>query len=193
MGVFDVPIDLLLETISNDLKTQNTIQAPAFTVYVKSGAHTERAPQHDDWYFVRCASILYRVFKDGPVGTESLRTYYGGRKSRGSKPHRHRKAGGKIIRSALQQLEKAKLISTAKTGGRTITPLGQKYLNSMSKIAFEASKTRVKTKRVFQKRSKAESETREALKKGRGKASDSAEGNVDKAKDKKKKGADGGE
>lgn len=190
MGVFDVPIDLLLETISNDLKQQNTVQAPAFTAYVKSGSHTERAPQNEDWYFIRCASILYRVFKDGPVGTESLRTYYGGRKSRGTKPHRHRKAGGKIIRSALQQLEKAKLISSVKTGGRIITPAGQKYLNNMSRIAFEASKTRVKKKRVYQKRSKAESETREALKKGRGKASDDNESNVDKAKDKKKKGAE---
>lgn len=187
MGVFDVPIDLLLETISQDLKKESTVQAPAFAAYVKSGVHAERAPQNEDWYFVRCASILYRVFKDGPVGTESLRTYYGGRKSRGSKPHAHRKASGKIIRLALQQLEKAKLISTAKTGGRTITPAGQKYLNAMSKIALEASKTRVKKKRVFQKRTKAEADTREALKKGKGKSSD-GEPQVDKAKEKKKKG-----
>ncbi|QQR92725.1 MAG: 30S ribosomal protein S19e [Candidatus Iainarchaeum archaeon] len=187
MGVYDVPIELLLEAISNDLKKENTVQAPAFTAYVKSGVHAERAPQNEDWYFVRCASILYRVFKDGPVGTESLRTYYGGRKARGSKPHAHRKASGKIIRLALQQLEKAKLIVTSKTGGRTITPAGQKYLNTMSKLAMEASKTRVKKKRVFQKRSKADADTREALKRGKGKASD-GEAQVDKAKDKKKKG-----
>ncbi len=187
MGVYDVPIEVLLETISNDLKKENTVQAPAFAAYVKSGAHAERAPQNEDWYFVRCASILYRVFKDGPVGTESLRTYYGGRKARGSKPHVHRKASGKIIRLALQQLEKAKLIATSKTGGRAITPAGQKYLNSMSKIAMEAAKTRVKKKRVFQKRSKADADTREALKRGKGKASD-GEAQVDKAKDKKKKG-----
>jgi small subunit ribosomal protein S19e len=187
MGVYDVPIDLLLETISQDLKKENTVQAPAFAAYVKSGAHAERAPQNEDWYFVRCASILYRVFKDGPVGTESLRTYYGGRKARGSKPHEHRKASGKIIRLALQQLEKSKLIITSKTGGRMITPAGQKYLNAMSKIAFEASKTRVKKKRTYQKRSKADADTREALKRGKGKASDSGP-QVDKAKEKKKKG-----
>jgi small subunit ribosomal protein S19e len=132
---------------------------------------------------------LYRVFKDGPVGTESLRTYYGGRKSRGSKPHRHYKAGGKIIRMALQQLEKSKLIATSKTGGRMITPAGQKYLNAMSKVALEASKTRVKKKRTYQKRTKAESDTLLALKKGKGAKASEGKAQVDKSKDKKKKEA----
>jgi hypothetical protein len=90
---------------------------------------------------------------------------------------------------ALQQLEKSKLIATSKTGGRMITPAGQKYLNAMSKVALEASKTRVKKKRTYQKRTKAESDTLLALKKGKGAKASEGEAQVDKSKDKKKKEA----
>jgi small subunit ribosomal protein S19e len=186
MGVFDVPTPFLLQAISRDLKEHQKVQQPAFAEYVKSGAQAERAPQDPEWYYTRCASILYRVFKDGPVGTESLRTYYGGRKSRGVKPHKHYKAGGKIIRLALQQLEKSTLIKKGEKGGRIITPLGQKYLNEMSGVALELSKNYVKKKRVFKKGDKMNAEVRDALKRGGKK-----EGNKDEKRDdmkKKKKG-----
>lgn len=167
MGVFDVPTPFLLEAVSKDLKEHKKVQSPAFADYVKTGAQAERAPNDPDWYYTRCASILYRVFKDGPVGTESLRSYYGGRKSRGVKPHVHYKAGGKIIRLGLQQLQKSGLIKIAENGGRTITPAGQKYLNDMSRIAADLAKNYVKKKRVYKKGSKTDADVRDALKKGK--------------------------
>ncbi|MBN2127678.1 MAG: 30S ribosomal protein S19e [Candidatus Diapherotrites archaeon] len=130
MNALEVPTPKLLEIITEDLKGKLT--EPAFTAWVKTGAHRERAPQRADWWYLRTASVLYRVFVDGPVGTESLRTYYGGRKNRGVKPEKFRKASGKIIRTCLQALEKEKLIKKSKKG-RTITSEGQKYLNSMAK------------------------------------------------------------
>ncbi len=193
MGVYDVPTPFLLEAVAKDLKEHKKVTQPAFALFVKTGAQAERAPQDPDWYFTRCASILYRVFKDGPVGTESLRTYYGGRKSRGVKPHKHYKAGGKIIRLALQQLEKSALVKKGEKGGRTITPLGQKYLNEMSKLAADAAKNYVKKKRVFKKGSKTDGDVRDALKKGGGKKDsdkdDKGGKHDDKAK-KKKEGSD---
>lgn len=187
MGVFDVPTNILLETIAKDLKEKKTVHEPAFAPFVKTGAQAERAPQDPDWYFMRCASVLYRVLKDGPVGTESLRTYYGGRKSRGTKPHRHYKAGGKIIRLALQQLEKAALIKKGEKGGRVVTPAGQKYLNGMSKIAAEVAKNYVKKKRVFKKGSKTDTDVREALRRGKKEGGDEKRDDVKK---KKKEGSD---
>lgn len=185
MGVFDVPARFLMETVSKDLKEKKTVHEPAFAPFVKTGAQADRAPQDPDWYYTRCASILYRVLKDGPVGTESLRTYYGGRKNRGAKPHKHYKAGGKIIRLALQQLEKATLIKKGDKGGRTITPKGQKYLNDMSRIASEAAKVYVKVPRVYKKANKADSDIRDALRRGKG--DNKEDKRDDDAKNKKKK------
>lgn len=167
MGVYDVPANDLLEQVAKDFKEKQTVKAPAFAAYVKTGQHAERAPTNVDWWFVRCASVLYRVFRDGPVGTESLRTYYGGKKNRGTKPNQHRKASGKIIRLALQQLEKATLIKKGENGGRIITPAGQKLLNAASKITAESLKTKVKKKRVFHKATKSESDLTTALRRGK--------------------------
>src|SRR3989338_965881 len=95
--LFDVPTELLITHLASDLKENQKVPQPAFVPYVKTGAHRERSPQNPDWYYIRMASILRRVYVDGPVGTESLRTYYGGRKARGSKPHEFRKASGTKI------------------------------------------------------------------------------------------------
>ena len=64
MGIFDVPAGDLLSTIAKDFKQQKMVKEPAFVDVVKTGAHAERAPQDRDWFFMRCASVLYRVFKD---------------------------------------------------------------------------------------------------------------------------------
>ena len=151
MGIFDVPASELIEGIAKDIGKEFSIVKPAFTEHVKTGAHVERAPQRDDWYYVRCASILYRLFKEGPLGVGSLRTYYGGRKNRGVKPHEFRKASGKVIRQAMQDLEKAGLIKKDKKG-RIVTPKGHKYLAKKSKEV----RASLKDKKVVFERKKAE-------------------------------------
>jgi small subunit ribosomal protein S19e len=138
LNILEVPTPELLELIAEDFKTKLT--KPEFTEWIKTGAHRERVPQRTDWWYLRTASILYRVYRDGPVGTERLRTYYGGRKNRGVKPEKFVKASGKIIRTCLQALEKEKLIKKAKKG-RIISKEGEKYLNSISKKLSNSIKT----------------------------------------------------
>jgi len=133
MGVFDVPATDLIEAVATDLQNEFKMEKPAFTDYVKTGCSRERAPQREDWYYVRMASVLYRIYKEGPLGVGSLRTYYGGRKNRGVKPHHFRKASGKVIRQGLQDLEKAGLIKKAEKG-RSISPKGHSYLVKKSKV-----------------------------------------------------------
>lgn len=128
-NVFDVPAGDLIESLAEELKKNPAIQEPAFTAFIKTGSHRERTPQRTDWWYMRLGSVLYRIYKDGPVGTGALRNYYGGRKSRGVRPHVFRQAGGKIIRLALQTLEKTGYIAKAKKG-RTITAAGEKLLSS---------------------------------------------------------------
>ncbi|MBU0662653.1 30S ribosomal protein S19e [Candidatus Micrarchaeota archaeon] len=130
---------MLIDEVAKELKGK--IEAPQWTDFVKTGVNRNRAPQNPDWYFVRAASILYRVYADGPVGTESLRSYYGGRQRRGVRTEHFRKASGKIIRTCLQALEKEGLIKKVERGkGRTITGKGESYLHGRAKVVAEGFK-----------------------------------------------------
>jgi len=129
--VYDVPPSKLIEKVAKKLKEMD-IERPQWVDFVKTGAHKERRPHDDNWWYVRCASILRKVYVDGPVGVERLRTAYGGRKNRGHKPERFLKGSGNIVRKALQALEKLDLITTTKEG-RVVTPKGQSLLDNTAK------------------------------------------------------------
>jgi small subunit ribosomal protein S19e len=58
-----------------------------------------------------------------------LKKVYGGRASRGSRPHHHADASGSVIRKALQALEKLKVLEKDPAGGRMLTKNGQKDLD----------------------------------------------------------------
>jgi small subunit ribosomal protein S19e len=146
MSVFDVPAGDLIDAIAEDMEKKFKIKQPEFTLFVKTGCSRERAPQQKNWYYMRLASLLYRVFKEGPVGVGSLRTYYGSKKNRGVRRHKFKKAGGKIIRTGLQQLEELGFIRKDKKG-RVITPKGQSYLtkkaNELRKKLLSEGKLRI--------------------------------------------------
>ncbi len=129
--VFDVPADLLIEKVADEFKDNDKINSPAWSHFVKTGVHKERKPERADWWYVRTASIVRRVYMDGPVGVMSLRTYYGGKKDRGVRPEVFRKGSGSIIRTALHQLEDAGLVEKVE-GGRVVTPAGRSFLDKMS-------------------------------------------------------------
>ena len=129
--VFDVPADLLISQVAEEFKENDKIEPPAWSNFVKTGVHKERKPETLDWWFIRCASILRRVYIDGPVGVMSLRTFYGGKKDRGVHPEKFRKGSGAIIRGALHQLEGAGYVEKVE-GGRVVTPVGRSYLDKKS-------------------------------------------------------------
>ena len=105
---YDVPADVLIDRLSGYLKENiREIQPPEWSGYVKTGSQAERVPQNPDWWYVRSASILRKLYMNGPVGVSRLRKDYGGRKRRGVRPAHFAKAGGNIIRTVLQQLEQA--------------------------------------------------------------------------------------
>ncbi|MEM1586865.1 MAG: 30S ribosomal protein S19e [Candidatus Bathyarchaeia archaeon] len=130
---FDVPISVLIERLAKYLKENvDAVEPPEWAAYIKTGAHAERAPQNPDWWYIRCASLLRKIYILGPIGVERLRAEYGGRKDGGSKPKHTAKGSGSIIRKALQQLEKAGLVQTIKGKGRVITSEGRKILDTLS-------------------------------------------------------------
>jgi small subunit ribosomal protein S19e len=102
----------------------------------------EKQPQNPNWWYIRSASILRKVYVHGPVGLEKLRADYGGRKNFGVKPEHVVKAGGSNIRKVLQQLEAAGLVQTARPQGRIMTPKGRKLLQE---VAEDLQKEMVKS------------------------------------------------
>lgn len=134
--VREVPAGKFVAKLKEELKKFKEISPPEWSRFVKSGTHRERPPIQEDFWYIRTASILRRIYLNGPVGTERLRTYYGGRKDRGHKPAHFRKGSGNIIRKILHQLESIDFIEKGKKG-RKITSKGQKFLD---RIAYEVSK-----------------------------------------------------
>lgn len=129
--VYDVPPKDLIEAVAKELKTLGKVQPPVWAAYVKTGVSKEMPPTNPDWWFVRCASVLRRVYIDGPVGVSRLRTYYGGKHRKTVATPSFAEGSGSIAREALVQLEKAGYIKKLKKG-RQVTPEGQAFLDDLS-------------------------------------------------------------
>ena len=115
--------------VAAELKKNEKIKAPAWVLIVKASSHNERVPEQEDYWFVKCAALLRTIgLAEAPVGVQRLRHKYGGRTQHTVARSHHRKAGGKTIRLALQQLEAAGFVKKDKTG-RVIAPAGMSLLD----------------------------------------------------------------
>ena len=123
------------KSLAETLKKIPEFKKPEWSDFVKSSAHKARPTIEPDFWHKRAASILRQIYIRGTVGVQRLRTRYGGRKKRGVKPSEFRKAGGKIIRSILQQAETAGLIekSKEKKAGRKLTEKGRTFMEEAVK------------------------------------------------------------
>jgi small subunit ribosomal protein S19e len=128
---FDIPPDALIKRLGEELKKKSEITPPVWAPFVKTGVHKELPPEDPDWWYVRAGAVLRRIYRDGPVGVERLRSVYGGSKNRGSKPNKFRKGSGAILRKILQQLETAGLVEKSKTG-RYISPAGRAFVDEIA-------------------------------------------------------------
>lgn len=129
--VYDVPADKLIARVAAELKEKSEITAPEWAAFAKTGAHKEMPPEDPDWWYTRTAAVLRRVYVDGPVGVERMRSVYGGSKNRGSKPNKTVKGSGSVLRKAVQQLEAAGYVTQQKSG-RVVTPAGASFLDGIA-------------------------------------------------------------
>ncbi len=138
---FDVPPSALIPRGAERLKEIPELSAPEWAAYVKTGPHREKPPEQRDWWHLRMAAILRKVYIHGPVGASRLAARFGGARDRRAAPNISVKGSGSISRKGLQQLERAGLITSAKGKGRVITPKGRKLLDSVAHdVALELEK-----------------------------------------------------
>jgi len=128
---YDVPADVLINKLSEILKGED-IAVPSWVPFVKTGAHVEKPPQKNDWWYTRCASLLRKIYLHGPVGVKDLRGMYGGAKPVGYEGAHHRDSGGAIIRTAIHNLEKLGYLDKVEGKGRTVSHQGMKKLDRVS-------------------------------------------------------------
>jgi len=127
---YDVPAEAIIKKLADKLKNEYKLTPPEWAKWVKTGVHRERQPDDPDWWYVRTAAVLRKVYMRGPIGIEHLRSLFGGKRDRRVKPHRARKGSGSIIRKALQQLEEAGLVETIKGKGRVVTSKGRSFVDN---------------------------------------------------------------
>jgi small subunit ribosomal protein S19e len=131
--IFAKDPEMFVLALAEKLKGVSEFVVPEWSFFVKSGTSKQRPPMSQDFWYVRSASILRQLYIRGVVGVGKLRTRYGGRKDRGGNPDEFRKAGGKIIRTILQQAEAAGLVEKVSRfqHGRRLTPKGREFLDSI--------------------------------------------------------------
>ena len=129
--VYDIPADMLIKKLTEILKSED-INPPTWISFVKTGVHADKPPQKVDWWYTRCASILRKIYLNGPISIADMRSIYGGGKARGYGIASHRYAGGAIIRNAVHGLEKLGYVEKVEKKGRVLSRQGMQKLDKMS-------------------------------------------------------------
>lgn len=133
MSIYIVEPSRLIEVIAQKLREYPEITPPEGSQFWKTAFFKELAPtDSENFWYIRCASILRKIKKHGPIGVNRLRKHYGGKNRKGPGLNHSAKASGKIIRVALQQLEKANLILKQDKSGRIVSPEGTSLLERIA-------------------------------------------------------------
>ena len=125
--------------LAEAIKEVPEFEKPEWVDFVKSSSSKARPIDDVDFWYKRSASILRQIYRKDIIGVSRLKTRYGSKKNRGGKPERFRKAGGKIIRTILQQSDAAGFTEIVKgikgvkgkKPGRQLTEKGRSFMESV--------------------------------------------------------------
>ena len=134
---YDVPADDLIEEVAKKLEKDSNIETPKENLYSKTGVDRESPPTNKNWWYVRCAAILRKVYMKNQIGVERMSAEFGGKHNRGSKPYKAAAGSGTIARRAFQQLEKAGYMTKIKGKGRMLSPKGRSFMDNTSKEVID--------------------------------------------------------
>lgn len=137
--VYDINAQEYNLKLAEALKKIPEFKEPEWVGFVKSGTSKARPINESDFWYKRSASVLRQIYRRGTLGVSRLRTKYGSKKKRGSRPSEFRKGGGKIIRTILQQADNAGLTEISKVikgvkknkVGRQLTEKGKSFLEEI--------------------------------------------------------------
>ncbi|XP_070494749.1 small ribosomal subunit protein eS19A [Chironomus tepperi] len=132
LTVKDVDQDKIVQGVALFLKKSGKLKVPDNMDVVKTSKAKELSPTNADWFYVRCASILRRMYHRGAIGVGGVKKIYGTRQRDGVCPSHWCRADGAVARRALQALEHIKLVEKHADGGRKLTAQGQRDLDRIA-------------------------------------------------------------
>ena len=127
--VRDVAPAKFISAYTEVLKNNDKFVVPKWADIVKTGVQRELAPYDPDWYFVRAASIVRKIYMRPGTGVGALQKRYGGAYRRGARPEIHRDSSSGVIRTILITLDELKITEKTAKGGRRISRVGQQALD----------------------------------------------------------------
>lgn len=131
--VKDIPAAKFITALAAHLKNSGKYELPAWHDIVKTSSARQLAPADADWYYMRLASVVRRVYLNGGIGVVQLTKHYGGSGKFYTRPSHFVAASRSPIRTALQALEKTKLIAKKEgSTGRFITATGRRELDAFA-------------------------------------------------------------
>ena len=81
---YDVPANELIKHTAVKFQKEEAIKMPEQNKYSKTSVARENIPDNSDWWYIRCASILRKIYFHDGIGIERLKAEYGGKKDKGS-------------------------------------------------------------------------------------------------------------
>jgi len=132
VNAFTLPPELLIARTAKELKEKSIINPPEWSHNVKTGYFKENIPDQSDWFYIRAAAVLRKIYSKGPIGIQKLRKEFGHKNNRGSRPSRSARASGAVLRNIVRQLEKNELIAIEESNGRKISSKGMSFLDAMA-------------------------------------------------------------
>lgn len=133
MSINSVNPQRLVEKVAKDLEGVQAVKPAPWAPFVKTGVSKQRPPEQPNWWYIRAASMLRKVYMEQPIGTAKMRKLYSARKNRGHKPEHMFPASTNHIRKIFQQLEKAGFLKNEKGKGRSLTKQGKQFLDAAAK------------------------------------------------------------
>jgi len=127
--VRDIQAEKFISAYAEVLKNNDKFVVPKWTDLVKTGVHKELAPYDPDWYFIRAAAIVRKIYLRQGTGVGALKKRFGGAYRRGARPEKHQDAAGGLIRHILITLDGLKITEKTAKGGRKISRVGQQALD----------------------------------------------------------------
>ena len=134
--VKDIPAAIFISSYADFLKRGGQVELPSWLNIVKTGVHRKNSPHDSDWFFIRLASLARKFYINKEKGVGSLKKNYGKKKKLRAKPAKKKFSSGKIIRFALQQLEKLKIIQKNNMQSRKITEKARDDMDSRARKIY---------------------------------------------------------
>ena len=150
----DVPAEAFIKAFAEQLKVEQKVTPLPGDEYVKTGKAKEISPHNQDWFYIRTAALARKIFLKPQSGVGRFKAIFGEKMRNGQGRNHHVEGSGKVIRYALQQLEKANFLMKLndkrnKNASKVISQLdnisfarvvtfdGQRVMNEVAKKVYQ--------------------------------------------------------